>query len=797
MTDAASWPFSELRVLDLSTGIAGPYATKLLVDGGAEVVKVEPPGGDPLRRWSASGRRPADEDGALFQFLNAGKKSIVRDLDAPSWRSSLPLLSAGFDLVVEDHGPALREARGLDFAALTAGHPALCLVSISAFGLGGPWSERPATEWTLAAEVGATAYRGLPERGPVGAGGRLGEWVAGTYAAVAALAAWRSARRSGVGEHADLSAFEAIDLSMTVYHDLAGQFFEGPLAQAIEIPSILPARDGWVGICTYTGQQWSDLCALMGRPEIAEDERFFDGRTRMEHLEFMQEVIHGWSQAHSVEEIIELATAMRIPVAPIGDGRNVLEMDHLKERGVFVEHPAGFAQPRTPYSVSGAAFPPLRPAPAPGEHEAEFESEAPPPPSRSVASGAPRSAPFEGLRIVDLTAFWAGPVVTSTLGALGADVVKVESIQRPDGMRFAGAVRNEILWEWAHVFHGANTGKRAITLDLNSEDGRALLRRLVESADALVENFSARVMDHFGLSWETLHEWNPRLVMLRMPAWGLEGPWRDRTGFAANVEQASGLAWITGYTDMPLIVRGACDPVGGMHAAFGLLMALEERRRAGKGQLVECPLVEPALNMAAEQVIEWTAYGELLERQENRGPVAAPQGVYRCLGSDAWVAIAVASDDQWAGLRRAFADPDWTREPTLAHEAGRRAAHDALDAALSAWCASRKPEEIVDALLAAGVPAAHVVNGQELMPHPQLEARRFFQTLEHPVTGATRYPGIPMRFSGFDPRERRTPAPTLGQHNEEVLGGELGLSEEELERLRSAKVIGKRPAWME
>ncbi|MDJ0847762.1 MAG: CoA transferase [Myxococcota bacterium] len=789
-------PLDGLRVVECATGIAGPYAAKLWNDAGADVVKVEPPGGDPLRRWTASGHDLAGEDGALFRFLNASKRSVVADPGSAEGRELLLELTARADLVVES--PEDGAAGSLDLETLQARNPAVSLVSITPWGLEGPWAERPATEFTLQAWCGATAYRGLPERGPVAAGGRIGEWAAGAYAGLGGLAAWLAARRSGRGQHVDLSTFEVMVSTMTTYFDLRVQFFkDGPLPISIETPSIEPAKDGWVGLCTYTGQQWKDFCLMIGRPEIADDERYFEGYERMQQLPFIQEVVHGFTRQHTVDEIVELATALRLPVAPIGDGRNVLEQDHFVARELFQDSPHGFKAPRVPYRLTSCEPRPLGRAPALDEHGDELRSElaASAPEPRSPGAGS--ALPLEGVRIVDLSAFWAGPVLVEALAALGADVVKVESIQRPDGMRFAGAVRNEILWEWAHVFHGANTGKRAITLDLNSEDGRALLRRLVESADALVENFSARVMDHFGLSWETLHEWNPRLVMLRMPAWGLEGPWRDRTGFAANVEQASGLAWITGYTDMPLIVRGACDPVGGMHAAFGLLMALEERRRAGKGQLVECPLVEPALNMAAEQVIEWTAYGELLERQENRGPVAAPQGVYRCLGSDAWVAIAVASDDQWAGLRRAFADPDWTREPTLAHEAGRRAAHDALDAALSAWCASRKPEEIVDALLAAGVPAAHVVNGQELMPHPQLEARRFFQTLEHPVTGATRYPGIPMRFSGFDPRERRTPAPTLGQHNEEVLGGELGLSEEELERLRSAKVIGKRPAWME
>jgi crotonobetainyl-CoA:carnitine CoA-transferase CaiB-like acyl-CoA transferase len=589
--------------------------------------------------------------------------------------------------------------------------------------------------------------------------------------------------------------FEVAVAAMTVYHDLQGQFFPGPLAQSIETPSIEPAADGWIGFCTYTGQQWKDFCLMIGRPELAEDERFYDAKARMDHLPFIREAIHAWTRERTVAEILETASLLRLPVAPIGNGRNALDFDHFAERGVFVESPHGFRHPRVPYRLGSGRTRPFAAAPRPGEHGDSLRREArrTRPPPRSEGGGA---LPLEGVRVVDLSAFWAGPVLCATLAALGADVVKVESIQRPDGMRFAGAVRNEIMWEHSPVFHGANTGKRAVTLNLDDTEGRALLRRLVEGADALVENFSPRVMDHFGLGYEVLSRWNPRLVMLRMPAWGLEGPWRERTGFAASVEQASGLAWITGYRDMPLIVRGACDPVGGMHALLSLLAALEVRRRTGRGQLVECALAEPALNLAAEQVIEWSAYGRLLERDGNRGPAAAPQGVYRCRGEDAWVAVSVASDAQWAGLSRALGDPPFSRDAALANAAGRRAAHDAIDAALLAWCAERTPEEAAESLRAEGVAAEWLANAHFLLPNPQLEARGFFHELEHPFAGRLRYPGLPMRFSAIDPRKLMTPPPTLGQHNDEVLGGELGLARDELSRLRAAKVIGSRPAWV-
>jgi crotonobetainyl-CoA:carnitine CoA-transferase CaiB-like acyl-CoA transferase len=280
-----------------------------------------------------------------------------------------------------------------------------------------------------------------------------------------------------------------------------------------------------------------------------------------------------------------------------------------------------------------------------------------------------------------------------------------------------------------------------------------------------------------------------------MPAFGLAGPWRDRTGFAPSIEQVSGLAWITGYPDQPLIVRGACDPLGGAHAAFALLLALERRRATGEGMLVEVPLVEPGLNLAAEQVVEYSAYGRLLVRDGNRGPAAAPQGCYRC-GDGSWLALAVASDAQWQALRRALGDPDWARDPALADAAGRRAAHDAIDARLGAWLAREGAEAAAERLLAAGVPACPLVNAYRLMPNPQLEHRGFFQELTHPVTGTRRYPGLPWRCEGWGPPWHASPPPTLGQHNEEVLGGELGLGEGELATLREKRVIGTRPSFL-
>jgi crotonobetainyl-CoA:carnitine CoA-transferase CaiB-like acyl-CoA transferase len=398
--------------------------------------------------------------------------------------------------------------------------------------------------------------------------------------------------------------------------------------------------------------------------------------------------------------------------------------------------------------------------------------------------------------VIDLTNFWAGPIAPLHLAMFGADVVKVESIQRPDGARFADLIPNDPLWEWSALFAGANLGKRDVTLNLTAPEGTALLNRLLANADLVIDNYSTRVLEHFGLTWDCVHALNPRLIMLRMPAFGLDGPWRDHPGFGQTVEQISGLGWITGYEDLPLVPRAVCDPLAGLHAVLAALLALEHRQRTGEGQLVEVPLIETALNVAVDQVIEYSAYGTLARRQGNRGPGAAPQGVYRCAEPGEYVAIAVATDMQWDALRGVLGDPQWAREPALATAAGRRAAHDTIDARVEQWLSTQGRDAAAQRLADAGVPAHGVINAHFVVPNPQLEHRRFFQVMQHPVTGATRYPGLPMAFSGLDRQLHRRPPPTLGQHNTEVLGAELGLSAEEIADLRARKIIGERPVFM-
>ncbi|MCY4273769.1 MAG: CoA transferase, partial [bacterium] len=736
-------------------------------------------------------------DGAFFQFLNAGKRSTVVDLADAGSRERFRALAATADLVVEDLGAGAVESMGLGHAELARANPSVVMLSISPWGRGGPWDHRPANEFTLQAWVGSTHSRGIPGEMPLGVGGQLGDFLVAANAGALGLAALTAARQDGApGEHVDVSAYEAMTTSFVVYAHLYAAYASESrtgAARSIEIPSVEPAKDGWVGFCTITGQQFKDFCVVIDDPDMAEDPRLASGDGRMDHRDEVWRRIARFTEAHTVEEIVEKATLLRVPVAPIGDGSRVTRIDHFAERGVYVENPGGFTQPRVPYRLTAHPRRPVPAAPALGEADGALEGSGagPAPLPRPVAPRPEPSRPLAGLRVCDLATFWAGPVASCLLAALGADVIKVESIQRPDGMRFASGLARDDLWEWSPVTHGANTGKRSVTLDLSSDEGLGLVKRLVEMSDIVIENYSPRVVENFGLDWDEVHRLNPRAIMVRMPAFGLTGPWRDRTGFAMTIEQASGLAFLTGDAEgRPLVPRGMCDQLGGMHAVFAALLALEHRAQTGEGQLVEVPLIEAGLNAAAEQVIEWTAYGQLLERRGNRSPYAAPQGIYAAVGEDRWVVVSVDDDAQWPAVAELLGRRDWKRWSTRAQRHDR---HDEIDAAIAGWTAARDRDDAVAELLAAGVPAAPVITGRESIDNPQLAARGYQQWMDHAVVGPVPYPSFPGRFNGRYHRLGR-PAPTLGEHNEEILRDVLGLDDAQIARLAEARVIGTRPA---
>lgn len=781
----------DLRVVDFTSGIPGPYATKLFVDAGADVVKVESPDGDPLRRWSQSAEDLDGTSGALFRFLNAGKRSVLGTPTDHAVRE----LCAGADLVVEDFDPGT-----FDVASARASDSSLVVLSITPYGQSGPYVGRPWTEFLLQAESGSVALRGRPHDEPYQAGGRITDWVSGAFGAVGALAAVLRARETGQGEHVDLAMLDAMNLSATIFMDLLYRLMglhEAPWpARTTETPSIEPTADGWVGFNTNSAQQFADFLVLIERPDL-DGQGLENVAGRTARFDEWQEAVRAWTTKHTTQEVVDLASALRIPVAPVNDGRSVLENEHFVARGVFVDSADGtFKQPRRPYRMNGEAPPLPRPAPGLGEHTGKIEQRAKVIP---VASTEPR-LPFEGLRVLDMTNWWAGPAGTHVFASLGADVIHLESARRPDGVRYTGGIvagTIEEWWECSAFFLAADANKRDLCLDLSEPRGRKLLERLLTECDLLVENYSPRVLDGFGIGWERLQELNPRLSLVRMPAFGLDGPWRDNVGFAQTMDQISGLAWVTGHPDdQPRIQRGPCDPLSGMNAAFASMVALADRAHTGRGVHLECPMVEGALNAAAEQVIESTAYGHVMQRRGNRAPDAAPQGIYPSKGHapehERWLALSIETDEQWAALVALLGSPAWATSADLSNAAGRQAEHDRIDDELRAWFAKHDLETTVAQLTKSGVPAGTVWDTRRGSEHPQLAARGFFETVAHDVAGTHPTPTLPFRYASVD-RWIRRPAPKLGEHNRQILCDLLGVTPEELSSLEAEQVIATRP----
>ena len=568
------------------------------------------------------------------------------------------------------------------------------------------------------------------------------------------------------------------------------------------MPSIEPTKDGWVGFNTNSRQQFNDFCMMIERPDLSEAEiEWWQIGVRNQRADEWNAMVREWTTRFTTEEIVERAVLLRIPVAPVNSGRSVFDHPHFKARDNFVPNPrSGFLQPAASYRMNGERPRPPEPSPLLGEHTGKIEpgeAHRSRPTGTSPSHASSPELPLAGVRILDATAWWAGPSACQMLGHLGADVIRMEACQRPDGMRMAGGVfyDQESWWERSAITLAANTSKRAITLNLANPRGLELCKELIRTCDVFVENFSPRVVEGFGLGWDAVHALNPRTIQVRMPAFGLSGPWRDNVGFAQTMEQISGLAWMTGHKDdQPRIQRGPCDPLAGMHAAWATLVALAEREHTGEGTLLECTMVEGALNAAAEVAIEWSAYGVELERDGNRGPEGAPQNVYACRGEENWLALAITSDEHWSALVRELGSPDWARDAELATAAGRRAKHGQIDDELAAWAASRDADETAERLLALGIPAAVLVDARATSEHPQLVARGFYEQLDHPVVGRHPIAGPPFRYATVE-HWHRSPAPTMGQHNREVLA-ELGLSSSEIDQLEEDQVIGTKPTGL-
>ena len=681
--------------------------------------------------------------GGLFRYLNTDKRSIVADLNSLEGAAMVRDLMVSADVVIEHLGAGGLEHFGIGPDALGARTP-VGVVRISDFGQRGPWVGLPSSSLVVQAMGGWVSTHGIPHTHPVQTGGRLHEYTVGSFAACAALTASRAARAGGNPVVADLSMLECA-IGTLAYPMLLQEAFDRlgfPRTEArySTVPGIVPCKDGWVGINALTGQHWQDICAMLDLEEFAnrQTELTWGG----EELDRFFARARPWLDEHTVEEIVGICQAFRIPAAPVGDGRSVPRFAQFRSRPFFTTEPGSeLVFPGPPWRLSATpasarvAAPVL---PAANEAAAPAWTGTRDAASDPVEPGEP-DRPFAGLRVLDLGTFWAAPYLGMYFGALGADVIKVESIQRPDGFRYSGAFPQEgdDWYERSPVWQSANLNKRDLTLDLTRPEGKEVLERLIAEVDVVLENFSARVVEQFGLGYDEIRAIKPDVIMLRMPGFGLEGPWRDYVGWAMGLEQASGMAQVTGYPPKPMHPGGFLDPVIGMHAGVAVQAALRHRERTGEGQMIEVAQLEAAVCMTADQVIDYALNERLATRVGNRHPLFAPQGVYPC-ADGRYVALTVRNTHEWSALVDAMGRPLWDSD-SFRSARRRRELHDDIDEYITEWTEGRDVDKVVALLRSHGIPAGAVHHG---VAHARRAAAQRAELLRAPRPPPHRRPAL-------------------------------------------------------
>ncbi|XOV87826.1 MAG: CaiB/BaiF CoA transferase family protein [Pseudomonadota bacterium] len=404
---------------------------------------------------------------------------------------------------------------------------------------------------------------------------------------------------------------------------------------------------------------------------------------------------------------------------------------------------------------------------------------------------------LKGIRLVDLSMGWAGPLAGRHFADMGAEVIKVESCQHVDWWRGWEATQ---AWiddhgaEKAVSFNTMNRHKKDVTLDLNTDRGRDLCKQLVAVSDAVIANYSGSVLGKLGLDYDDLRQVKPDIVMMSMPAFGSTGPWKNYRAYGSTIEQASGLPHINGEADWPPTMQHVAlgDPIAGLNAAAALLIALRHRHRTGEGQYLDLSQSECLFPLGVHGILSQAATGAPPARMGNRSATQCPHGVYPCIDPDSWITIQVDSEDAWLSLK-ALAAPLLDEFGDLEARIERRAA---LDARLGQWTGQFEATGLMERLQGEGILAAAVLGAGEVAMSPHLAARQCFPLLSRAYVGELPHPVSAWREGGV-PYDIDAPSPTLGEHNTEILTSLLGLSDEELADLAEQQVIGTRPVLQE
>ena len=823
-TNGQAKPLAGIRVLDLATGYC-EIAGRLLADMGAEVIKIEPPGGHPSRRHPpfVEGHEGALDGSLHWAAYGIGKRSVVLDLDDEAGRARLRDLARGADVLVESLEPGTLDALGLGYPDLGALNPALIYASISPFGQTGPHAHRPATDLTLQAAGGLVSMQGDSDRPPIPVGFPQAGLHAGAQAAADIVVALNERDHSGRGQHLDTSMQACMVwtlLDATGYPPNEGGDKPGygddranfvvSRAPGLDLPTMLEVADGYttstMGVSPQMMTTVNAAVAWMLRdgPELPQHLRGIDWEHWHEAWvepgvapesaplvnEALQHVL-AFLRSKTKAELHPWSLETKALVAKIATARDLLEDPQLEARGYW-QQVGGHTVPGPFVRLSRTPIGSIEPAPELGEGGALLDAPRAPAvhgvPSSNGSNGR-RPRTFEGLKVADFSWYGVGPLIAKALGDHGATVVHVESERRFDGLRMAPPFKNgERDINKAQFFADYNSSKLGMAIDLAHEAGQEIARDLARWADVVVESFTPGTMERHGLDWAALSTGHPELIMVSTCLRGQTGPERRYTGFGMQGAALAGLHAVTGWPDRPPV-----GPYGAytdfINPRFGLLAvasALYERRRSGKGQLIDLSQGEAATHFVAPLVLDYAANGRIATAAGHDSMTDAPNGVYACRGVERYIAISCATTAQWHALRETAGlagldGLDGFDGPEYETYEGRRAGRARIDAALAAWCADQDGHELAARLTDAGVPASAVLRATDLYEDAQLAHRGFFVTLDHPAMGPTPYDGLATQYSAT-PGELSKAAPMFGEDTHHVLTELLGATPGEIAR---------------
>lgn len=792
---------SHLRVVEIGSSAATSYCARLFADFGADVQKVEPPAGDPLRR--SAPLTPSGQS-AWFAFLNFNKSSIIIDPTGPGALTRLTALIEGCDILVDGRDVDRADCPSTDVAAIRQRHPGLIYLEASWFGRDGPYAGLAATDSTVRALAGLIKLVGPVEGPPLHAPDFQTGILAGLWGFVAAASSVIARTRDRTGRAWALSIFESsLALSEYLIFEASAR---GDVMRRIGINRFWPTfpagvyetKRGWLGVTTGTPAQWRAFCDMLGLSDLRDDPALVLSPGRLQQIERIERQFVPRLKTRTAQEWFAEGLKRRIPIVPVPEISDLLR-DPEKARSAIVPVLFGDEEGLTVGSMQRLTMTPPRrggKVPAAGEQQAFASNRTHLTGTAPASSGCiePGREPLEGIRVIDFSMGWAGPLCTRTLADLGADVIKIEAIQYPDWWRGVDrrlAYVNGRMYELMPGFSIMNRNKRGITLDLTRPQGLGLAKRLLAGADIVVGNYSVDVLPKLGLGYDVLRKLNPRVVMMSMSAFGTNSLHRDCRAYGSTLEQGSGLPGVIGNADGPPAMSHHAfgDAVSGLNGCAAVLIALLHARNTGQGQFIDLAQIECMMPFAAPWITIHSIDGAPPIRYGNRHPQFVPHGCFRCRGEDNWIMIAAADDGMWERLALVVGRPDWATDASLKCAEARRPIENVIERGIEAWTLIRDADQAMSELQAVNVAAGVVRLPIELLKDRHLRSRAFLQDVERPFMGLHPQPSMPIR-EDVGPYAVRIAAPTLGQHNKEIIAGLLGLSDAEIAQLVREGIIG-------